>query len=282
MKVLFVLLAMFVIVSASGSILSNETCPTRPCQNGGQCIGRVDVGNRSIISKCRCFSPYVGPFCESMLPNACDEADCGPGTCKLIKGRLDSAECHCPIGFTGAHCDEISTTCARHRCNNRGTCEKDSNSTDGFTCSCNSGFTGANCEIDIDECQSESVTCPSNMQCLDQPGGYSCICPEDSCGNGVCSSTMTGSPVCACDSGWQGDHCLDDVDECESDPCNSTETCFNSAGSYVCISQNTVPSNYMTAKEFRILMTIWYVEMIYIWVALFACAGFGLYLFYLL
>ena len=39
---------------------------------------------------------------------------------------------------------------------------------------------------------------------------------------------------CACADGFTGSLCEMDVDECDSDPCQSGATCFNRPGAYLC------------------------------------------------
>ena len=56
------------------------------------------------------------------------------------------------------------------------------------------------------------------------------------CGSGASScNPVTG---CVCMSGWQGDKCDADVDECNAvnNPCDTAnnQKCVNTAGSYIC------------------------------------------------
>uniref|UniRef100_A0A7E4VDW7 EGF-like domain-containing protein n=1 Tax=Panagrellus redivivus TaxID=6233 RepID=A0A7E4VDW7_PANRE len=258
MRNVLIFLAVFIVGSASGWHTDDRllspigSCPGHPCQNGGRCRSTIDPYSRKLSTTCRCSPPFAGQFCELQLDSACNSLDCGPGTCCLIKNRLDSATCICPPGLTGPKCGNIAPLCAIDRCNDRGDCVK---GPEGVHCVCLPGFSGPNCEIDIDECQSMNVTCPSGKHCLDQLGGYSCVCPEglvgenceyanpcmdktNSCGHGTCFPTWEGEAICDCMPGWTGEHCLDDVDECDFDtynPCNDNEICFNTPGNYTCV-----------------------------------------------
>ena len=41
--------------------------------------------------------------------------------------------------------------------------------------------------------------------------------------------------VCNCSTGWQGDRCQDDVNECASSPCQNDGQCINVPGTYICV-----------------------------------------------
>ena len=46
--------------------------------------------------------------------------------------------------------------------------------------------------------------------------------------------TLMGSFTCACPTGYTGDVCLDDVNECLNTPCQNGGTCTNTDGSFTC------------------------------------------------
>lgn len=43
-----------------------------------------------------------------------------------------------------------------------------------YRCDCAPGFTGTRCEVSVNEC--DSNPCQNKGTCLDQRGGYKCIC----------------------------------------------------------------------------------------------------------
>ncbi|XP_066275070.1 protein jagged-1b-like [Branchiostoma lanceolatum] len=113
-----------------------------------------------------------------------------PG-CFSFGGDRDSAfgvdyETH-TYGLQGAYhtnmyalCADIDD-CASSPCAH-GTC------TDGhmnYTCSCENGWTGTNCDHDIDECASNP--CLLGGTCLDDVGGFSCVCTKDATGK-ICET----------------------------------------------------------------------------------------------
>ena len=40
---------------------------------------------------------------------------------------------------------------------------------------------------------------------------------------------------CNCSTGWQGNHCQDDVNECSNPPCQNGGQCINVPGTYICV-----------------------------------------------
>ena len=76
-------------------------------------------------------------------------------------------------------------------------------------------------------------------QCSAGYQGNDCLddvneCQSNRCRNGAsCMNTM-GSYQCQCSAGYQGNDCSEDVDECQSNPCMNRATCSNTMGSYEC------------------------------------------------
>ncbi|WAR12729.1 SNED1-like protein [Mya arenaria] len=66
---------------------------------------------------------------------------------------------------------------------------------------------------EIDECALYGSQCENGATCVDALNDYSCTCAT----------------------GWRGDHCDTDVDECsEGTPCSNNATCTNTAGGFTC------------------------------------------------
>ncbi|XP_018094145.1 protein HEG homolog 1 isoform X2 [Xenopus laevis] len=65
-----------------------------------------------------------------------------------------------------------------------------------------------------------------------EKGGH---CLSNPCQNGGhCVELGHNSYKCECPSGWQGEHCATDVDECLTDPCPTQISCINKRGSFSC------------------------------------------------
>ena len=130
--------------------------------------------------------------------------------------------------------------------------------------------------IDINECYTNSTACEWGQICQNYPGGYLCIeDPDYVCrhGNHQCNEMATCIPLsepsqghkdqydCLCPAGYHGNgnnkprdpnarfdkpKGCHDINECMDIPCQSNETCINTAGSYVCYSTPVDPFQYET------------------------------------
>lgn len=56
---------------------------------------------------------------------------------------------------------------------------------------------------------------------------------EDLCNNGTCED-IGNSHRCHCQDGYTGSYCQDEINECESAPCQNGATCKDLIGSYFC------------------------------------------------
>ena len=72
---------------------------------------------------------------------------------------------------------------------------------------------GENCHVDVDYCL-QHRPCQNQAKCID--------------GKGV------NEYKCTCTSGWKGQNCDEDIDECQLGYCQNNATCNNSLGSYAC------------------------------------------------
>lgn len=78
-------------------------------------------------------------------------------------------------------------------------------------CTCSLGYTGLYCETDIDDCASSP--CQNGGQCIDLVGGYRCRCDG---------------------TGFEGNNCENDINECIVDRimCGDRGFCVNTRGSF--------------------------------------------------
>ncbi|MFT7625932.1 MAG: hypothetical protein ACI9WU_005124, partial [Myxococcota bacterium] len=139
----------------------------------------------------------------SCTAGSCEIADCNPGffgtTCAPCPG--ETAPCSdngvCADGVTGA-----------------GTCACDTGA-EGDACAvCVAGYFGPGCDA-----------CPGS--------GDGTVCSE----HGTCADLVDGTGECTCETGWSGDDCATDVDECLADagPCDANAVCTNSDGAFECV-----------------------------------------------
>ena len=58
-------------------------------------------------------------------------------------------------------------------------------------------------------------------------------CDPDPCVNGSCSDGVD-SYSCSCDAGWTGTDCDANIDDCDPDPCAHGGTCIDGVDSFTC------------------------------------------------
>ena len=220
-------------------------CVGNPCYNGSTCIETNDG------YVCSCSVGFTGPQCRFPLNN-CELELCRNGaTCET--GVYGSYRCVCPIGFTGEHCTDMLPPCDANPCLNDGICIN--NGTDSYYCECAREHYGQYCQYFInppdlcedDPCNSSSIcssgqstyTCfcfngAGGLDCSDQPQNLS-PCDSNPCFyGGKCNVANELNFTCECPVGYVGAHCEEDINECSSDPCESTGMCIDGFGSYLC------------------------------------------------
>lgn len=176
---------------------------------------------------CICDSGYQGVFCSDDL-NECLEPEgltyCqNNGTC--ING-VNTKTCDCTgIGWEGTQCGTMVNDCILPMGQLGTPCENGGNCTDAFNdyvCDCVTGWIGDECQADINECAiadplGDFNPCENGGICLDQVGSYECDCFN---------------------TGYEGDLCTDDVDECLLLPCQNGGSCTNLNGTFNCTCQD--------------------------------------------
>lgn len=131
------------------------------------------------------------------------------------------------------------------------------------TCICKTGWMGDDCEIDVNECENNSSLCQDNSSCRNTNGSFLCVCNDGfnlrsdgiksceecddgfygqscalrcECGQHQLCDKVNGS--CFCVTGWQGNNCEQDVNECtdHTHNCNVSlnEECENIPGGFKC------------------------------------------------
>ncbi|KAM9320037.1 epidermal growth factor-like protein 6 [Gastrophryne carolinensis] len=181
------------------------------CEEGckhGECVGP---------NKCKCFPGFTGKSCNQDL----NECGLKPRPCEhRCMNTHGSYKCYCLNGYMlmpDGSCSN-SRTCAMANCQYG--CEEVKGE---VRCSCPSsglqlGPDGKNC-IDIDECASGKVTCPSNRRCVNTFGSYFCKCQD-----GYELKYVKGRYDCV------------DINEClmNTHKCSPHSDCLNIPGTYKC------------------------------------------------
>ncbi|MFT3925172.1 MAG: EGF domain-containing protein [Myxococcales bacterium] len=186
-----------------------------------------------------------------------------------------SFTCTCKTGYSGngVTCTDNDECNPTNSCLHGGAC---TNTAGSYTCDCaGTGYTGNRCENDFNECTSRSV-CGNSKRCVNTVGSSSC----EPCGTGMqstsnglacedineCStvpspclhggscSNFSGGFSCGCaGTGYVGDLCEQDFNECTSrSVCGTDKYCSNVAGTYNCVpcgSGNQSTSNGLGCED---------------------------------
>ncbi|XP_053960264.1 protein eyes shut isoform X4 [Anastrepha ludens] len=196
------LLPLLCLLAAFGCGQAGFACLSNPCVFG------VCIDGLNSSYSCYCIDGYTGIQCQTNW----DECWSGPcqngGTC--IDG-VAYYNCTCPDGFTGINCEENVDECMSNPCQNGGHCRDRNN---GYTCTCQPGYLGINCEVDVAVCETGTgARCQNGGECIEGPGlEFSCECTA----------------------GWHGRICQEEINECESAPCQNGGVCVDKLASYVC------------------------------------------------
>ncbi|XP_066501005.1 protein crumbs homolog 2b [Hoplias malabaricus] len=241
-----------------------DECEVAPCQNGATCQDYVG------LYLCVCLPGFEGVNCQVDI-DECESMPClNNGTCTDM---VNSYECECSgTGFMGEVCEEDIPECASDPCHHGATCEEGVNQ---YTCHCWPGYEGHNCEVDVDECAAQP--CENSGECFQKSdrthyhvlsqlqvdfsyinaAGFLCHCQSGftgencsinidecelmPCQNGGSCVDMINAFQCICPPGFTGVVCEMNIDECEKNPCQNGATCEDGINEYTCKCPKPVP-----------------------------------------
>ncbi|XP_046708600.1 protein crumbs homolog 1-like [Silurus meridionalis] len=196
---------------------SSDICNSNPCQNEGQCEDLFD------FFKCRCPADWHGQVCEVRV-DACASNPCLHGSCVVVS---EGYECVCESGYLGQRCEKKEDVCVGHKCRNGGTCLRGIKQ---YACLCPRDTTGALCQERMPEI-------PWYMEMLPSPRLPVSICGNSkwtySCFNGGNCSMFADK--CDCMTGFTGQWCELELDECSSGPCLNGGYCRNLVNKFHCV-----------------------------------------------
>ncbi|XP_017140739.1 protein crumbs isoform X1 [Drosophila miranda] len=179
-----------------------DECLNTVCKNNGTCINKV------ADFVCQCPEGFEGRYCEQNIDECAMQPCQNGGNCTDL---IAAYFCDCPEDYTGPQCNVLKQmTCENEPCRNESTCENGFNGLTGnnFTCTCASGFEGTLCDVPF--------------------------CERTPCDNGGLCLTTGVSPMCKCSLGYTGRLCEQDINECDSNPCQNEGKCKDLVGAYEC------------------------------------------------
>ncbi|XP_025836180.1 neurogenic locus notch homolog protein 2-like [Agrilus planipennis] len=204
----------------------NECTETKSCGYGAECINSIGS------YKCICPTGYSGdPYkgiCSPAQKQCSLDSDCSPN-----EKCIQPGECVCPVPFfTDPNDNSCNSPCERYPCGLNADCIP----SDPPKCVCKPGFkadASRGC-VDVDECIDEP--CAYAAHCLNERGGYKCICPHGMTGDPYKSGCILDLP------GQPKTECATDRD------CADVLKCTDGSCVNPCYSKDCGPQSYCEAK----------------------------------
>ncbi|XP_028394701.1 protein crumbs homolog 1-like [Dendronephthya gigantea] len=218
-----------------------DECASSPCHHASTCK------NELAKYTCECGQAWYGRNCDNLKnetlcsPNPCEHG----GICRLVSNH-NNYTCACRPPYAGRNCSETVDPCGSIQCDNNATCRNISDT--DFSCQCPKGFAGKLCETNINDCGSADC---GHGKCIDGVATYKCncngsgftgdFCKQDinecivnnPCINGSCQNYF-GGYFCNCIEDFEGKNCENRINDCLPDPCQNGGNCTDWINDFHC------------------------------------------------
>ncbi|KAF8561358.1 hypothetical protein P879_00953, partial [Paragonimus westermani] len=216
---------------------------TSPCQADQRCVNMPGGFECRRACALGLRESATGEGCEDI-----DECNASPNLCEghVCVNTYGGYHCKCRHGYieTDQGCADIDE-CAEGTANQCRENERCINLPGTYKChaACPFGYRALHSNLsantiecaDLDECAMGTFTCPAGARCWNEPGSYSCRCPNGGIATARGCDDRTGT---VCNEGFQWDElkgCVD-VNECQHSsglgPCQFK--CVNTYGGFYC------------------------------------------------
>ncbi|XP_039217424.1 protein jagged-2 isoform X1 [Crotalus tigris] len=200
------------------------------CQNGGTCKDEVNGYH------CTCPPAFIGKNCEKKVDDCTSNPCQNAGHCTNL---VNGFHCLCPHGFSGEFCEIDIDLCKPNPCQNGAQCY---DLREDYYCACSDDYDGKNCSHLKDHCKNNSCkvidSCTIEVFTNATRNGIRLI-SSSVCGpHGRCISQPGGNFTCACEKGFTGAYCHENIDDCLEKPCKNGGTCIDEINDFRCFCRN--------------------------------------------
>ncbi|XP_026554381.1 protein jagged-2 isoform X1 [Pseudonaja textilis] len=200
------------------------------CQNGGTCKDEVNGYH------CICPPAFIGKNCEKKVDDCMSNPCQNTGHCTNL---VNGFHCLCPHGFSGEFCEIDIDLCKPNPCQNGAQCY---DLREDYYCACSDDYDGKNCSHLKDHCKNNSCkvidSCTIEVFTNATQNGIRLI-SSSVCGpHGRCISQPGGNFTCACEKGFTGAYCHENIDDCLEKPCKNGGTCIDEVNDFRCFCRN--------------------------------------------